>query len=238
MTTVPMHNCSINNARENVAACFVMACIPVLSAATMTPVMLRSSCRLFQRQHEMARSVGSVILRCCLPLILFTLVGVSAAACRSGTTACGRYCKNLQKDPWNCGACSKRCAVGMLCVGGACTCPFGGSVCNNRCMLTQVDPRNCGTCKNVCKPVSVDVAVAGCRHRESSNHPHSWQGGPCAQQQPLMVLQRQKVWMPLHDLAMTWQKMARPLPRTATPCQQRPAKKLPRALSSRIPSAG
>jgi len=41
--------------------------------------------------------------------------------CNSGLTLCGRYCKNLQSDSENCGACGKVCPAGTTCVDGVCT---------------------------------------------------------------------------------------------------------------------
>ena len=48
--------------------------------------------------------------------------------CKSGWTACGKYCRRLASDPANCGACGETCSTGC-CAGGACREPCGDLCC-------------------------------------------------------------------------------------------------------------
>ncbi len=77
--------------------------------------------------------------------------------CGTDQALCGGTCVSVQSDNANCGRCSNACAVGTLCVRGACAsvcadgqtaCPAsGGTV---RCANLQSDGANCGACGTTC----------------------------------------------------------------------------------------
>ncbi|CAA6655829.1 unnamed protein product [Spirodela intermedia] len=50
----------------------------------------------------------------------------------------GLYCRDLSGDRLNCGACGRKCGLGMRCCGGACA-------------NVRSDRRNCGRCGKACR---------------------------------------------------------------------------------------
>jgi hypothetical protein len=103
----------------------------------------------------------------------------SCKPCPAGNQ-CDGYCPDMNWDPFNCGACGKKCAPGESCVNGSCgTC--SGSVCGGMCTELRTDPLNCGACGTVCAPgeccengsctgtAASDALTSGAASRQSSS---------------------------------------------------------------------
>jgi hypothetical protein len=86
--------------------------------------------------------------------------------CPTGWAPCAplNLCRNLQADPWHCGACGTRCGLFALCKAGQCTCGLGSTSCPGAgCRQLKVDPTHCGACDNACAPGQVCVnGTCGC----------------------------------------------------------------------------
>ncbi len=75
--------------------------------------------------------------------------------------ACEGACVDHQNNPEHCGACSKKCGAGEVCVAGACVadCPSGRTECSGWCRDTKLDPNHCGACMSTC-PVRPGSSIA------------------------------------------------------------------------------
>jgi hypothetical protein len=83
-------------------------------------------------------------------------------SCQGGLTACNQsllsgggdsvLCVDLQNDASHCGGCGTLCALGQVCVGGACAamCPQGLTPCGGSCADVASDSLNCGACGRAC----------------------------------------------------------------------------------------
>ncbi len=78
--------------------------------------------------------------------------GICAPACPSGQRACEGFCRAVQTDIANCGACNTVCAPGQDCRAGACTtiCAAPTTNCSNVCRDLQADNNHCGLCGRAC----------------------------------------------------------------------------------------
>jgi Stigma-specific protein, Stig1 len=89
------------------------------------------------------------------------------AACATGFSDCnGRPddgCEvDLTSSLRDCGACGRACAVGQVCVAGACTIDCGLLTrCGERCADLRSDPANCGVCGRAC-PTGQECAGGAC----------------------------------------------------------------------------
>ena len=53
------------------------------------------------------------------------------AGCTGGTTPCGTFCVDTQKDAKHCGGCNKSCGANGICQGGSCACSGSYQNCNS-----------------------------------------------------------------------------------------------------------
>ena len=99
------------------------------------------------------------------------VAGECELACAAGTTCCNhpwgglRGCADLRGDPFNCGGCGARCALGESCVDGVCGCAPGLDECDGFCVDTRTDPANCGACDASCgagSPLCMGGECVGC----------------------------------------------------------------------------
>ena len=70
-------------------------------------------------------------------------------ACPALTTNCSGTCAYLPTDPFNCGSCGTKCAIGGWCA-GSCVCVVGQKACGGRCIDILSDFNNCGDCGHRC----------------------------------------------------------------------------------------
>ncbi|MBW2262730.1 MAG: hypothetical protein JRG91_12215, partial [Deltaproteobacteria bacterium] len=70
-------------------------------------------------------------------------------------------CRDLQRDPENCGSCAFRCGSGDNCYDGVClvACPGGFTDCSGTCRDLDSDRMNCGTCETEC--IDGEVCASG-----------------------------------------------------------------------------
>lgn len=90
----------------------------------------------------------------------------SSCRCDEGFSACVDHCADLQTDPANCGACSRRCRSDQTCVAGVCACPAGQANCGSACTPTNT-VMNCGGCGIVCAS-GMCSGTACCRTGETT----------------------------------------------------------------------
>src|SRR5688572_457143 len=86
----------------------------------------------------------------------------AGCSCQGGLAACNESllsgggdsvrCVDLQNDAAHCGGCGALCAVGQVCVSGACAamCPAGLTPCGGSCVDVASDSLNCGACGRAC----------------------------------------------------------------------------------------
>jgi hypothetical protein len=103
--------------------------------------------------------------------------GTCAAACNPGTTNCANDCVSLARDPRNCGACGRFCALANVeaqaCVAGGCAvgrCAQGFGDCDgvatNGCEVAlSSDLTHCGACGRACRfaNAAATCAMGACR---------------------------------------------------------------------------
>lgn len=88
-------------------------------------------------------------------------------------------CRNLQTDPFNCGACGRACAQGMACENGICACPLGQTLCSGTCRDTQSDAENCGGCGvrcNCCGSTAGTCVAGTCQYSSCPTPPVTCSG--------------------------------------------------------------
>ncbi len=81
--------------------------------------------------------------------------GKCITSCRAPLAQCkaasgGEYCRDLQTDNQNCGACNNACPSGSECHAGACGCAAEHASCDGVCIWTTWDALDCGRCGKRC----------------------------------------------------------------------------------------
>ena len=86
--------------------------------------------------------------------------GGDGVACKAGLTDCAGSCRELQKDPQNCGACGNLCGVAEVCSLGKCAlvCPAKQVNCSGTCRDLASDSSHCGACNSACPAGQLCVA--------------------------------------------------------------------------------
>ncbi len=89
--------------------------------------------------------------------------------CGIGELECDGVCRDVLSDPTRCGACDAACAVGELCVDGACapSCPATRVMCGADCVDLSSNVRHCGTCDTLC---AEGVCVSGVCETAPAGH--------------------------------------------------------------------
>ena len=75
-----------------------------------------------------------------------------SATCAAGQTKCASGCVDVAADAQNCGACGASCAIGQVCLSGACTSSGCGSLtqCGQSCVDVSSSAQHCGGCGQAC----------------------------------------------------------------------------------------
>ncbi len=123
--------------------------------------------KLFDRQKYQYLAKRGAVQRgewfLCLVLCVFLF-----EIAKAETKLCDNRVRYLDKDPYNCGECSRVCSVntGALCCNGRCIdtrlnldscgacnnrCMFGRICCEGVCEDPKINPNHCGSCNNHCK---------------------------------------------------------------------------------------
>jgi hypothetical protein len=78
--------------------------------------------------------------------------------------ACDGRCVNGRTDNAHCGACGTACAMGQMCMEGACraVCPSGQMMCGSGCVDLQTSFGNCGACGVTC-PLGQTCGAGRCQ---------------------------------------------------------------------------
>lgn len=87
----------------------------------------------------------------------------------TGHARCGNTCRDLLRDPLNCGACGSVCTGGTACQNGECVGQDGDTTCSpgtptqclNRCVDLQTDIANCGGCGTTCQLAHASARCTG-----------------------------------------------------------------------------
>lgn len=94
----------------------------------------------------------------------------TALGCGPAEVPCGRFCRDLASDPFNCGQCGAACGSGEVCHASRCAtavagypgttiaaqpptrmrCAPGQHACRGRCIDLATDDANCSGCDGVC----------------------------------------------------------------------------------------
>ncbi|MBW2464696.1 MAG: hypothetical protein JRH11_23815, partial [Deltaproteobacteria bacterium] len=79
-----------------------------------------------------------------------------------GTITTRDGCRDLSRDPENCGTAGTRCANAEYCIGGVCVCRPGLTLEGTQCVDLNTDPSHCGAVGTACSPCSGGACVSTC----------------------------------------------------------------------------
>lgn len=107
-------------------------------------------------------NINTIVVDGCAASGAATVNFTLAPACAGTQTRCNAACVDTQTDANNCGACSRRCAVGNRCIAGACVAPPAGDLPTAPRVINMAQPQTIVTGIDTRAAVNNTAGACGC----------------------------------------------------------------------------